>query len=73
MIGKNENSTFVFEFKWAEIGYRDANALMENLMAKSKHVEKLPEGLKFGLVAKKIRDKQKLREDGYLAYDLDDF
>lgn len=73
LIGKNERGVLVFEFKWAEISYKETKVLMENLRSKSKHVEKLPENLKFGLVAKKIRDKQKLREDGYLAYDLNDF
>lgn len=72
-IGRNGMDTFVFEFKWSEIDHKEAQTLMENLKIKSRYVEKLPEGLKFGLVAKKIKGKQKLRKEGYLAYDLDDF
>ncbi|MEW6528684.1 MAG: ATP-binding protein [Candidatus Micrarchaeota archaeon] len=73
LIGKNQNSTVVFEFKWAEISFKEAKVLMENIKLKSEHVERLPKDCKFGLVAKKVRSKQELREEGYLAYDLDDF
>jgi hypothetical protein len=36
-------------------------------------VHRLPSGVKFGIFAKKIREKQKLRAAGYLAYDIGDF
>jgi hypothetical protein len=58
---------------WSEVSFKEAKALMENIKLKSKHVERLPRDCKFGLVAKRIRSKQELREEGYLAYDLDDF
>ncbi|NYZ77740.1 ATPase, partial [Candidatus Micrarchaeota archaeon] len=31
------------------------------------------EGMKFGMVARKIEGKQKLQSAGYAAYDLGDF
>lgn len=40
---------------------------------KTEYVPKLPKEFKLGLVAKRIREKQKLRAEGYLVYDLDDF
>lgn len=73
LIGDNGSNIFVFEFKWGEISYAKAKSLVKTLIIKSKYVERLPIDLKFGLVAKRIIDKQKLRKDGYLAYDLDDF
>ena len=57
----------------AVLSAKDAQELLKNLVRKSSYVEKLPRDLKFGLVVKKMNDKQKLRNEGYLVYDLDDF
>lgn len=73
MIGKNNKGTFAFEFKWEEISYAEAVGILHGLADKTKYVPKLPKELRLGIVAKKIREKQKLRTNGYLVYDLDDF
>jgi AAA+ ATPase superfamily predicted ATPase len=73
LMAKNEKSAYAFEFKWGELTYPEAIGILDGLQGKVKHVLRLPKGLQFGIVAKKIRDKQKLRANGYLVYDLDDF
>jgi len=73
LIGKNKSGTFAFEFKWKDLGHGEALGELNALMAKAKHVQGLPSDVKFGLVAKRIREKQKLRAAGYLAYDIEDF
>ncbi|HIH22188.1 TPA: ATP-binding protein [Candidatus Micrarchaeota archaeon] len=73
LIAKNEKSTYAFEFKWGELTYSEAISVMCKLQGKVKNVLRLPKDLRFGIVAKKIKDKQKLRAKGYLTYDVDDF
>jgi len=73
LIGKNKSGAFVFEFKWKDLEHGEATGELNALMAKAKHVHKLPSNVKFGLVAKRINGKQKLRAAGYLAYDIGDF
>jgi len=73
LIGKNGESSFAFEFKFATLERAQAIGILKNLQGKAVHVHGLPSELKFGLVALKIREKQKLRSAGYLAYDIDDF
>lgn len=72
LIGKNSKSDFVFEFKWNEISSKEAINILKALEDKTKHLPKKITGLKLGLVAKKIEGKQKLRAEGFLAFDLDD-
>ncbi|MBI5046996.1 ATP-binding protein [Candidatus Micrarchaeota archaeon] len=73
LIAKNEKSTYCFEFKWEELTYSETIWVLNELQDKVKHVLRLPKDLQFGVVARKIKDKQKLRANGYLIYDLDDF
>ena len=46
---------------------------MEKLVEKSKFVDYPRKKEHFGIIAKKIKQKEKLREEGYLAFDLNDF
>ena len=73
LMAKNGKSAYAFEFKWEEITHSEAIGLLNELQGKVKYVLRPPKGLRFGIVAKKIRGKQKLRANGCLAYDLDDF
>lgn len=72
LIGKNEKNTFAFEFKWGIYNYSEIMRILKELDEKTKYMPKL-ENLRLGVVAKKIKEKQKIRAEGYLAYDLDDF
>lgn len=73
LIGSSEKTCCMFEIKWQELQYSDALGLLEQLAAKAKFVQKLPADVLFGIVAKKIEQKEKLRAANYLAYDLADF
>jgi hypothetical protein len=50
----------------------EAIKVLDCLVAKAAFVQRLPANLHFGIVAKKIVEKDKLRAANYLAYDLDD-
>ena len=72
LIGSSNKISYVFEFKWQELNLTDALKILNRLKAKAKFVPNLPDNLHFGIVAKKITEKEKLRAENYLAYDLDD-
>ena len=73
LIGSSKKASYMFEIKWQELEYTVTLRLLEQLVAKAKFVQKLPANILFGIVAKKIEQKEKLRAANYLAYDLDDF
>ena len=73
LMGKRGKGVLAFEFKWKDLEHGEAVGVLKELQEKAKHVHARPLASKFGIVAKKIREKQKLRADGYLAYDIEDF
>ncbi len=73
LIGKNVKESFVFEFKWSKLTIQEALNILKELEKKTSHLHKKPANLKLGLVAKKIEGKQKLRKNGFTAFDLEDF
>lgn len=73
LMGKHDKEVLAFEFKWKDLDYGEAVGILRELREKTKHIHMLPSASKFGIVAKKIREKQKLRANGYLAYDIEDF
>jgi uncharacterized protein YfcZ (UPF0381/DUF406 family) len=73
LIANNGKNFYAFEFKYKELEHSETLEILEQLIAKAKFVQKLPTNVRFGIVAKKIEQKEKLRAARYLAYDLDDF
>ena len=73
LIGSDKKSFYAFEIKWQDLTYNETLRLLEQLSAKAKYVQGLPANTLFGIVAKKIGEKEKLRAADYLVYDLDDF
>lgn len=73
LIGKSEKESFAFEVKWGELSVRAAFDVLKELEGKVKHVKKLPKNPKLGIIAKRIEAKQKIRSEGFLAFDLEDF
>lgn len=63
------------ECKWKNINRKDALRVLANLERKAKsvkwHKDKRTES--YGIIAKRIHDKEELKEMGYLAFDLEDF
>ena len=73
LIGTDKKSFYAFEIKWQDLTYVETLGLLDQLTTKAKFVQRLPENILFGIVAKKIDEKEKLRAANYLIYDLDDF
>lgn len=73
LIGKSKEGAYAFEFKFKELEMSESFRILKVLQEKVKNVPKLPRDIKFGIVAKKINGKQKLKSAGFLAYDLEDF
>ena len=63
------------ECKWKHLDYRSASRVIESLKEKAKRFRWNNEKRKeyFGIMAKKIKDKEKFRNIGYLVFDLDEF
>ena len=72
LIGTNKETTYIFEFKWADLNHTEATKILDSLYAKSKYVQGLSKRQHFGIVAKNIAEKDQLRAANYLAYDLED-
>ncbi|NJE10482.1 ATP-binding protein [Thermococcus sp. MAR1] len=62
-----------FEVKWKNISYRDALRVLKKLEEKSEKVGIDGKGKRYGLVAKHLDEKEELRGEGYLAFDMGDF
>ncbi|RLF88955.1 ATP-binding protein, partial [Thermococci archaeon] len=61
-----------FEVKWKTLNYRGTMKILKELIEKSERVN--VKGKKFyGIIGKEIKGKEKLRERGFLAFDLSDF
>ncbi|MFH1697410.1 MAG: ATP-binding protein [Candidatus Diapherotrites archaeon] len=73
LIGRNGGKYFAFEFKWGKLSGKKSLSTLKELRAKTEYLQKKPANLKFGLVAGKIENKQRLKKEGWLAFDLEDF
>jgi len=64
-----------FEVKWSELGRRNVKRILAELRRKADLVDwRVDDRVEhFGIVGKKIRGKDGLREQGFLVYDLEDF
>jgi len=77
LVALNETSkeSLFIECKWQELKSSEAQKILDILKTKSKFVpwEAKDRVEYFGIIGKSIEDKEKLREKGYLAFDLRDF
>ncbi|MBI5036589.1 ATP-binding protein [Candidatus Micrarchaeota archaeon] len=75
IVGVNEEKMLLFEVKWSALDEKEARRVLGLLAGKAELVlrEKPAAKTRFGLVAKKVAGKQRLRDDGFLVYDLADF
>ena len=64
-----------FECKWMDLKVGDSLKILEELKEKAKCVDWCSDSRveMFGLIGKKIRGKERLRAEGYLVWDLEDF
>lgn len=74
-LDDDAKNIFFFECKWKYLKENAARNIIEELKAKSKFVEWNNGSRKerFGLIAKHIDGKNRLKAEGFLIFDLDDF
>jgi len=77
LVGLNENKKQItfFECKWKNLSYNASLKILGDLKEKADFVKWLNKQRKeqYGLIAKKIENKEDLRKKGFLVYDLDDW
>ena len=66
------STLLVAEVKWKDVADRDARTLMETLRVKASSITDSYEKIKYMIVAKSLPTKNRLRDEGILAYDLED-
>ncbi|MBI2135982.1 ATP-binding protein [Candidatus Woesearchaeota archaeon] len=70
----NDNKEALFiECKWKELDEKSALAIIEKLKEKSKLVALKRKKEYFGMIAKKLDGKERLRNAGYIVFDTRDF
>ncbi len=69
LVALGKEKTGFFECKWKRLSTRDAKRILKKLEEKS---DSFKGNKVFGLIAKNIEDKEKLRNEGYYAFDLRD-
>ena len=76
-VGLNETKKQIafFECKWKNLSYNASLKILGDLKEKADFVKWLNKQRKeqYGLIAKKIENKEDLRKKGFLVYDLDDW
>jgi AAA+ ATPase superfamily predicted ATPase len=65
------NETALIEVKWRDLSERDALRVLRELEAKAEKVRSAG-NVRLGIIARGVGGKVKLREKGYLAWDLED-
>jgi len=77
IVGINENNKNMsfFECKWKDLSYNQSLRILGELKTKTQYVKWYNKKRKeqFGLFAKKLEKKDKLRKQGFLVYDLQDW
>lgn len=74
-LNKNKKQITFFECKWKNLSYNASLKILGDLKEKADFVKWLNKQRKeqYGLIAKKIENKEDLRKKGFLVYDLDDW
>ncbi len=72
LVGVSGKTIYFCEFKWKRLDYSKARRVLEKLVETSSFMEtKLKP--KYCLVAKSIKNKEKLKKEGFLVFDMGDF
>jgi hypothetical protein len=72
-INEEKLTTTFFEVKWSTLTKRDSERTLKNLKDKAQLFRWNRKKESFGIIAKKIAEKQNVQNQGYLAFDLEDF
>jgi AAA+ ATPase superfamily predicted ATPase len=74
-LNDNTREILFLECKWSGLNQNDAEHILELLKKKSGYLKWNNDNRieHFGIIAKKIQDKETFRAKGFVAFDLDDF
>jgi AAA+ ATPase superfamily predicted ATPase len=70
LVGLGKDAYF-FEVKWKDLNYREAVKVLRKLEKKAEEVG-IGGEKKYGIIARRVEEKEKFEEPSYLIYDLDD-
>ena len=73
-LNQDTKEILFVECKWKDLDERDADMVLAKLQKKSGSVQWKNDSRQeyYGIVAKKIKGKKRLRENGFVVFDLDD-
>ncbi|NJE00578.1 ATP-binding protein [Thermococcus sp. JdF3] len=71
VVAYDRENIALFEVKWRDLSPKDARRVLKALKRKAKLLP-LRGNYRFGIIARELESKEELREEGYLAFDLDD-
>ena len=71
-LEKRSGKALAVEVKWSELTYLEAKRVLSKLETKTLQVRDVKEST-YGLIAKKLQEKERLRNEGFFALDLQDF
>jgi len=72
IVGLNKENILFVECKWKDLKLNEAKRIIKQLKEKSQYVPHKEKEF-FGLMAKRIDGKEKLRQEGIFAWDIEDF
>jgi hypothetical protein len=68
---RKARKTFAVEAKWTNLSYQEAKKTLSDLATKTQRIPKTEKHI-LGIMAKKIENKQRIRDEGFTALDLRD-
>ncbi|MBS7648766.1 MAG: ATP-binding protein [Candidatus Bathyarchaeia archaeon] len=71
LVGLGGGKALAVEAKWTKLNYQEAKKLLSQLNIKAKQIHNVEECI-LGIMAKKIEDKEKIKDEGFIALDLQD-
>ncbi|WP_297477219.1 ATP-binding protein [Thermococcus sp.] len=72
-LNERERRALLVEVKWKDLSVREARGVLKDLERKGGLIGLEGWEKSYGLMAKKVKGKERLREKGFLAWDLSDF
>jgi hypothetical protein len=70
-LQKKGKKALAVEVKWRDLKYGEVRKLLSNLAVKTSEVPDIKESV-LGVMGRRIENKEKVREEGYLAIDIQD-
>lgn len=71
VVAYDRKNVVLFEVKWRDLSLRDARKVLRFLERKAELLP-LKGDYRFGIIARELEDKEELRKEGVLAFDLSD-